>query len=121
MAANAGGGFLTGITGFVDNTTGLLSGVADSISGLITGNGLTPGGVLVDIDFQALAIGISPLTLSNSFLNDNGVPLSSANGDFMLQNGQVTVIGRAAVPEPGTLILLSVALAGLGILRRRCS
>jgi hypothetical protein len=42
MAASTGGGSLTGITGFVDNTTGLLSGIADSIGGLITGNGLTP-------------------------------------------------------------------------------
>jgi uncharacterized protein DUF1566/cohesin domain-containing protein/PEP-CTERM motif-containing protein len=110
-AATAGGGFLTGITGFIDNTTGLLSGVADSISGLVTGNGLTPSGVIVDIEFQALMVGISPLTLSNAFLTDNGVPLSSANGDFLIHNGQVTVIGPAAVPEPGTLLLLSLALA----------
>jgi hypothetical protein len=75
-AATAGGGFLTGITGFIDNTTGLLSGIADSTSGLITGNGLTPGGTLVDIQFQALAAGISPLALSNAFLTDNGAPLS---------------------------------------------
>jgi hypothetical protein len=47
-AASTGGGVLTGITGFVDNTTGLLSGIADSISGLITGNGPTPRGVLVE-------------------------------------------------------------------------
>ena len=111
MAATAGGGSLTGITGFIDNTTGLLSGVADSMSGLVTGNGLAPSGVLVDIDFQALAPGISPLTLSNAFLTDNGVPLSSANGDFLLQNGQVTVIGVAPIPEPGTLLMLSLALA----------
>ena len=118
-AASTGGGFLTGITGFIDNTDGDLFGVADSISGLITGGGLTPGGVLVDIDFQALAPGISPLTLSNAFLTDNGVPLSSANGDFTLQNGQVTVLGSAVVPEPGSLTLLGSALGGLALLRRR--
>lgn len=119
-AATAGGGSLTGITGFIDNTTGLLSGVADSISGLITGNGLTPGGILVDIDFQALAGGISPLILSNAFLTDSGVPLSSANGDFLLQNGQVTAIGPAAVPEPGRLLLLSLAFAfGFWVHRRQ--
>jgi len=57
-AATAGGGSLTGITGFIDNGTGLLSGIADSISG--PGTGLTPSGVIVDIEFQALAVGISP-------------------------------------------------------------
>jgi Cohesin domain/PEP-CTERM motif len=119
-AANNGGGSLTGITGFIDNTTGLLSGIADSISGLVNGNGLTPSGVIVDIQFQALALGISPLTLSNSFLTDNGMPLSSDNADFLLENGQVTVIGPAAVPEPGTLVLLAAAFGGLAVLRRRC-
>jgi len=84
------------------------------MSGLITGAGLTPSGVVVNATFQALAVGISPLTLSTAFLTDNGVPLSSANGNFRLVNGQVR-----AVPEPSTLILLSFALAGLGILRYR--
>jgi hypothetical protein len=49
------------------------------------------------------------------------MPLSSDHGDFMLRNGQVTVIGPAAVPEPGTLVLLAVAFGALGMLRRCCS
>jgi hypothetical protein len=104
-AASHGGGFPTGLTGFIDNTTGTLSSVAASMSGLATGTGLTPGGV--DIDVQASAIGVSPLVLSNAFLTDNRVPLSSANSDLMLQNG------RMAVPEASTLLLLSFALGGL--------
>ncbi len=120
-AASAGGGFLTGITGFIDNITGLVGGVANSISGLVSGNGLSPSGTLTDIEFQALAVGSSPLTLSNAFLTDNGAPLSSDSGDVLLQNGQVTVIGPASVPEPGSLMLLAVAFGGFAALRRRGS
>src|ERR1700730_175176 len=69
-AANNGGGFLTGITGFVDNTTGLLSVFADWIH---LGTGRISAGVLVDINFRAVAIGISPLTLSDAFLTDDGI------------------------------------------------
>ena len=39
------GGNLTGITGFADNASGFLSGVADSMSG-ISGPGLTPSGLI---------------------------------------------------------------------------
>jgi len=112
-AASTGGGFLTGITGFTDNTTGILSGVADSMSGLTTGTGLAPSGVLADVTFRAVTVGSTALTLSDAFLTDAGVPL---NGNFSLVNGEVSV-----VPEPSTFILLVSALVGSGILlyRRR--
>lgn len=109
-AASSGGGSLTGITGFTNNTTGVLSGVADSMSGLITGTGLAPSGVLADVTFKAVTVGSTTLALNNAFLTDAGVPL---NGNFTLINGQVTV------PEPSSLILLSVAVGGLGFVRWR--
>jgi len=83
-----------------------------------SGPGLTPAGTIADITFEALSPGISPLILSNAFLTDGGVPLSSANGDFVLQNGEIIVRGTAAVPEPGTVLLLIGALGGVWLLRR---
>jgi Cohesin domain len=109
-AATAGGGFLTGITGFTNNTTGVLSGIADSMSGLTTGPGLTPSGVLVDITFKAVTVGNTTLAFNNAFLTDGEVPL---NGNFTLVNGSVKVL------EPSSLILLSVAVSGLGLVRWR--
>lgn len=53
-------------------------------------------GVLADIEFQALAPGVSPLTLSD-------VPLTLADQGFEIVNGQVTVTGIARATEPGTL------------------
>lgn len=80
---------------------------------------LLPGpsgsGVLATIEFQALAVGVSPLTLSNVFLNlsDQG---------FQIANGQVTVLGQVPVPEPSTVALLCVGVAALAVRRwaRRC-
>ena len=122
-AAFAGGGSLTGLTGFaLGSPVDVLSGVADSISGL--GSGLTPGGSLVFVQFTALAAGISPLTFScalcqGAFLIDAGVPLSSAIGDFALQDGQITVQApNVPVPEPATVVLMSTALAAIGLRRR---
>jgi cohesin domain-containing protein/PEP-CTERM motif-containing protein len=102
------------VPGVIDNGTGLISGVADFYVDLPPNP--SGSGVLANIEFQALAVGVSPLTLSNVFLNldDSG---------FLTVNGLVTVGPAAApVPEPGTLILLSAGLAGLGVRRwaRRC-
>jgi hypothetical protein len=105
------GGFLTGITGFIDNSAGLVSGIADSMNG-VSGPGLTPGGTIADVTFEALASGTSGLTLSNAFLTDNNNFLSSATGDFTLASGDIRV------PEPGTLSLLGIALLACGAARR---
>ena len=93
-AAIAGGGALTGITGFL--FPGRLSGVADSMSGALSG--LTGSGSLAYVQFQALAPGIASLTLSNVFL------------DFAQLDPGSIVNGFVAVPEPGTMALLTLGL-----------
>jgi MYXO-CTERM domain-containing protein len=115
-AANEGG-FLVGITAGIDNNIGLLSLVADSMSGN-SGPGLTPSGTIANITFEALAPGTTALTLANAFLTDGNNPLYSGNGDFAVSNGSVTV---SAAPAPGSRpssAVLGAVLLALAIARR---
>jgi hypothetical protein len=90
--------------GFVDNTGGQILAVS-AFGSMFSGSG-----VLANIDFTALAPGVSPLTFSNVFLNlsDQG---------FGIGNGQITVTGAAPIPEPATLVLFASGLALLGMRR----
>lgn len=94
--------------GFIDNTAGVISLVTDSYVDFSTPP--SGSGDLADISFTALAAGVSPLTFANVFLNwsDQG---------FDISNGQITVNGTAAVPEPTTLLLLVIGLVPLGLQR----
>ncbi len=91
------------VAGF-DNGTGLISGV----HGAYTDSPPNPagGGVLAEIQFLALVPGISPLMLSNVFLN-------LSNQGFEIENGEITVTGPTPpiVPEPATLVLMTSGLA----------
>lgn len=91
--------------GIIDNGTGLISLVADSYVDIPPNP--SGSGVLANIDFLALAPGVSPFTLSNVFLN-------GLDSGFEIVNGQTT-----AVPEPATMILLASGLGFLGM-RRLC-
>ncbi len=74
---------------------------------------LQPGAfTLATLTFDAIAAGTSSLVTSNEILSDSlGSPLFADTG-----TGSITVRG---VPEPATLALLSLGLAGLGFTRRR--
>src|ERR1700730_8096691 len=86
--------------GVIDNGSGLISLVADFFVDLPPDP--SGSGVLANIQFQALAVGVSPLTLSNVFLN----LLDVSSETFDVVNGRVTV-----VPGPPPLTFLGPGLA----------
>ena len=97
--------------GVIDNGAGLISLVTDAYVDLPPNP--AGEGILVEIQFLALASGTSPLVLSNVFLN------LSTQG-FEIENGQITVTGPTppAVPEPATLVLMTSGLALCGAISR---
>jgi hypothetical protein len=99
--------------------------VSDSQNGF-TQSPVNGSGVLANIEFQAIAPGTSPLTLSGVILNDGVV------SDFSVTNGSVCVNplrgntcaqggGGGNVPEPGPLALLFAAGLALLTWRQRTS
>jgi hypothetical protein len=95
----------------IDNGPGLISLVADSYVDIPPNP--SGDGVLANIQFRALAPGVSPLTFSNVFLNLSGQ-------GFDVVNGQITVTAfQQAVPSLNwtALALLAIGLTFLGIRR----
>lgn len=84
----------------------------DSIDDL--NNLQAPAFVLATLDFKAIGVGTSPVSISINALAD-------AYGDALtagIQNGTVVVSSVAAVPEPTSLLLLTTVLAWV-VSRRR--
>jgi hypothetical protein len=109
------------VPGILDNTNGQILGVSDAFAGLqppVNGSG-----VLANIEFQAMAAGVSPLTLSNVFLNllDSGFTVT--NGEVCVKSPTAATCGPGGqVPEPSTLVLLSLGIGAFwlrGRLARR--
>jgi hypothetical protein len=96
------GGTTAFIAGTIDNSGGTIFSTADTLIGLIPG--VSGAGTLATVNFEALAIGISSITLTNvALLDSNLTPIDSNT-----VNGTVDV-----VPEPATGVLLITGCAGL--------
>ena len=103
----------TFLKGTVDNSLATIIAMASSLSGPA---GVSGSGILASVQFNALTVGVSTISLSNLLLYDSnldqifpGAPLSAT----------VNIVAGAEIPEPSTFVLLGIGLACGALVRRR--
>lgn len=97
--------------GVIDNGAGSISWVFNTLIGNVPG--VSGSGVLATIHLDAVGVGTSALAFSDVMF------LNSALGDISVQAVDGSLAVAAAVPEPGTYLLMAAGIAGLGLWRRR--
>lgn len=106
-------GGTTLFVGGTDNGAGAIIGTFESLVGAIPG--VSGTGTLATFVFTAIGTGVSALTLANVLGLDSNLNVIDAG----TSDGFVTVQEAISVPEPRTIALLGVALAGAGFMGRR--
>lgn len=96
--------------GTIDNIAGTISFVVDTLAGTGPGVSNPAGGTLATVNFQALANGSSPVSLSNILLLDSTL----RDIPFTTKDASVN-----SVPEPGSILLLVGVLASMLLVRSR--
>lgn len=113
LLASAGTTFF--IPGDIDNVLGSISFTGNTLIGAIPG--VSGSGILITLDFEAIAEGLSPLGLSDMLFLDS----SFADLAPTPQDSAVTVVagGGSPVPEPSTLPLVLLGMGAFAFHRQR--
>ena len=90
--------------GFIDNTTGTITFIGDSLSG--PGPGVSTNGTLATITFSSIGVGSSSIDLANIILLDSNLADIAATA-----SGTTVTVSDSASPEPGSWLLVGGALA----------
>lgn len=93
--------------------TGALFGGGNIFANFIP-DGITDGGPAGAVDFQTFFFGPGWINLTSVTWDHSGA--GTASGLFALDN---IVVNESRVPEPTTLVLFGLGLAGLGLARRK--
>ena len=104
--------------GTVDNSAGMITTMFSALSG---GTGVSGDGILASISFAALNAGTATFSLSNVELIDSNLDpiFFSFPDDAFSAVVDIAALNGGTLPEPSTLALLGLALAGVLLSSRR--
>ena len=89
--------------GFIDNTTGTITFIGDSLSG--PGPGVSTNGTLATITFNSIGTGSSSVDLANVILLDSNLADIAATA-----SGTTVTVADSSSPEPGSWLLVGGAV-----------